>query len=235
MRPLPVLLTRPRPDGDRLAGILRANGADPVLVAPLLRIVPGGALPALRGGLLLTSANAVEAYVAAGGPPGLPAWTVGPRTAASARGAGLEVRGTAQDAEALARLVPRDAPPLVHLRGAVARGDLAGALRARGIDAVEAVIYAQEALPLPAEAAALIARGPVLAPLYSPRGATLLMQAVAQRMRANLRPVCLSGAVAAACAVPPLAVAERPDGKAMLAAILANLAPSQVEGGGGSV
>ncbi len=235
MRALPVLLTRPRADGDRVAAALRAAGVERVLVAPLVRIAPRGRLPDHDGGLLLTSANAVAAYVAAGGTGGRPAWTVGPRTAAAAAAAGLEVRGVADDAEALARLVPANAPPLLHLRGAIARGDLAGALRARGISASEAILYAQEALPLDAEAVALIALGPVLAPVYSPRGASLLMAACRDPSRANLRAVCLSRAVAAACDVPVAAVAARPDGAAMLDAVLAACASSAVEAGGRSV
>lgn len=230
MRPLPVLLTRPLEDSERLARRLRAGGAERVTIAPLIRIVPCGVMPRLDGGVLLTSGNAVAAYVAAGGRGGLPAWTVGPRTAALARAAGFDVRGVAADAASLARIVPQDAPPLVHLRGEVARGDLAGALRARGIAASEAAIYAQEALPLTDEATALVAAGPVLAPLYSPRAAAHLMAACPPGMRENLRPVCLARAVAEACAMAPLAVAVRPDGAAMVEAILANLVPSPVEG-----
>lgn len=230
MRPLPVLLTRPRVDAERLAALLRAGGAERVDVSPLLRIEPVGSVPKIVGGLLLTSANAVAVYAAAGGRPGLPVWAVGPRTAARAREIGLDVRGVAPDAATLAELVPLDAPPLVHLRGAVARGDLVGALRARGIEAEAVVIYAQRAVPLSPPARALIASGPVLAPLYSPRSASLLMAELDGASQANLRTVCLSEAVAEACGIAPLAVAERPDGAAMLDAILANLVPSTVEG-----
>lgn len=229
MRPFPVLLTRPRADAERLAAQLRAAGAERVTISPILRIVPVGAVPDAAA-LLLTSGNVVDVYRAVGGIPGLPTWVVGPRTAARAREAGLDVRGVAADVEALAMLVPLDAPPLVHLRGAAARGDLVGALRARGIAASEAVVYAQEAVPLDEVARALLKEEPVLAPLYSPRSAALLMAELDTVMRLNLRPVCLSVAVAQACRIPPLAIADAPDGAAMLRAILSSLVPSAVEG-----
>lgn len=227
MHPLPVLLTRPRADSERLAARLRAGGAGWVEIAPLMEIVPL-ALPDVPDGegVLLTSANAVAALLAGGGAGGgRRAWVVGPRTAARAREAGFDVQATAPDAATLARVVPSDAPPLVHLRGAEARGDLAGALRLRGLGARDQVIYRQDPRPLLAEALRLVGAGPVLAPLYSPRAAALLMAAVPASHRANLRPVCLSRAVASACEMPPLAVAARPDGEAMIAAILGNLVP----------
>lgn len=237
MRPMPVLLTRPRADAERLADRLRAGGAERVEIAPLTRIVPLPVPDLPEGhGVLFTSGNAVAAFeVACGTGADRPAWVVGPRTAARARAAGFDVKGMAAHAAALAVAVPQDAPPLLHLRGTVARGDLAGALRSRGIEASSVVIYAQEAIPLTRAALGLIAAGPVLAPLYSPQVARLLMRACPEALHRNLRPVCLSEAVAEACTMPPLAVSVCPEGEAMLVAILANLVPSPVEGRGPSV
>ena len=228
MRPAPpVLLTRPAADSERLARTLRAEGAE-VIVAPLLRIVPSGPLPEIAGGVLLTSGNGVESYVALGGLGGVPAWVVGPRTARRAAAAGFDVRGSAPDAAALADAVPSDAPPLVHLRGAVQRGDLAARLRARGLAVAEAVIYRQEAVPLAAGARAALAAGPVLVPIYSPRTARLLGEALTTAEAHNLRAICLSGAVADALrrfgAIGPVTVAASPNGGAMLQAIRSLLA-----------
>lgn len=235
MRPLPVLLTRARADAERLAAQLRAAGAAHVEIAPLLRIVPTGALPTKPAALLLTSGNAVDAWTLGGGASGLPVWTVGPRTADRARAAGLELRGVAADVEALAALVPADAPPLVHLRGAEVRGDLVGALRLRGLAATEIVVYVQQTLALSEAARALLKAGPVIAPLYSVRSAERLIGQLDPLERAELRPVCLSEAVAEACGLPGCVVADAPDGAAMLRAVIARMGASTVEGREASV
>ncbi|WP_299814142.1 uroporphyrinogen-III synthase [uncultured Jannaschia sp.] len=235
MQAMPILLIRPRDQSEALAETLRAAGAGRIVIAPLIAIVPGDSLPDVAGGALLTSGNAVRAWVALGGRRGLPAWVVGPGTAAAARAAGFDVRGVVPDAAALTDRVPRDAPPLVHLRGAVQRGDLAGTLRARGLAAGDAVIYRQDALPLSPEARSLLAEGPALVPLYSPRTAAILRAECPGELRAHLRVVALSDAVAAESPVPPCGIAETPDGSAMLRTILANLGASPVEGRGRSV
>ena len=232
MQTMPVLLTRPIADAERMAVRLGARAT--CIVSPLMRIVFDGALPVGVGTALFTSANGVAAWVAGGGTRGLPAWTVGPRTAELAREAGFEVRGVAADAAALAALIPEDVAAPVHLRGVEQRGDLVARLRRRGIAAGEAVLYRQEPLAPTEAARAAVAAGPVLVPLWSPRSAGLLFEAFSQDWR-NLRPVCLSPAVAAACPVPVLAVADRPEGEAMLRAILAKLPARAVEGGAGTV
>ena len=219
---IPILLTRPEAQARATAEQLRAAGiAAPIEVAPLMRIehLP---LPAIPDGaaLVLTSANGVAAWRAGGGTGWRDAFVVGARTAAAARDAGLRVRHVAADADALASAVPGDAGPVVHLHGAHVRGDLRGALTARGIAAESAIVYAQEARPLTWSARALIAAGPVLCPLYSPRTARLLAAALPEGGGGNLRVVALSAAVAAAAPVPPVATAARPDGAAMERAII---------------
>lgn len=223
MHPLPILLTRPEADARRLAARLPALGAGRIEISPLLRIEPVGAAPVEARAVLLTSANAVAA--ARGGlTPGLPAWVVGPRTAEKAARAGLDVRGVAADVEALIALVPPDAPPLVHLRGSVTRGDLAGGLRARGMTVSEMVVYRQVPQPLSGTATALLRAGPCLVPLYSPRSAALLGRACPAGARSNLRLLALSRAVAGACPVEPSGTSESPDGKGMMALIQSALA-----------
>jgi uroporphyrinogen-III synthase len=226
--PVPVLLTRPLEPARRFADALRAGGAGRIAIAPLMRIAPvADALPPLPGGLLLTSQAAVEAYRALGGPAGLPAWAVGPRTGAAARAAGLDLRGVAPDAAALAGMVPPDAGPLTHLRGEVQRGELVARLRARGIAADEAVLYGQRAQPLPAEGRALLAEGgPVLAPVFSPRSAALLARAVPEAAWPRLRVVAISAAAARPMARAAPRIAAAPDGAAMREAVLAWLRPA---------
>lgn len=214
MHPLPILLTRPEADARRLAARLAALGADRVESSPLLRIEPVGAVPADVSALLLTSANAVAAVGAL--PRGVPTWVVGPRTAEMAARAGADVRGVAPEAAALIAMVPADAPPLVHLRGSVTRGDVAGGLRARGLSVSEVVVYRQVPQPLSAAATALLAAGPCLVPVYSPRSAALLGQACPPEGRGNLRLLALSDAVAKACPVLPWGTSNRPDGEGMI-------------------
>ena len=210
----PILLTRPRADSERFARMLGL----PCTIAPLSEVAFVAPAPRAEA-LLLTSGNAVAAWVAGGGALGLPAWCVGERTAALAAEAGLDVRGWAPDAAALAAMMPCTAPPLVHARGAQVRGDLAGRLRARGLVVSEAVLYEARALPFASAARRLALAGPVLAPVFSPRGAALLGAAWPPGASGHLRAVALSDAVADALPVTAVAVAERPDARAMVAAV----------------
>ncbi|GIT92957.1 uroporphyrinogen III methyltransferase [Jannaschia pagri] len=223
----PVLLTRPAAASERLAQWLRGKGAQ-VIVSPLLAIRYASHLPEVPGALVFTSTHGVAAYRALGGAGGLPTWCVGPRTAASARQAGLAVQGVAPTAAALAKDIPDGAPALLHLRGAVQRGDFAADLRARGLIADSAVLYHQDPLPLsPAAKAALSA--PIVVPLYSPRTATLFAQACPPEAWPHVQAIGLSQAV-----VDPLPIsapiARRPDGSAMRDAIMVVLGGSAVEG-----
>ena len=87
-----VLVFRPQSDAERTAQAISGHGFEP-LVAPLFEVVPlGGEAP--QGdfaALVVTSGNAVP--MLAGGPAAwrdLPVFTVGARTAAKVRAAGLE-------------------------------------------------------------------------------------------------------------------------------------------------
>ncbi|PWJ21331.1 uroporphyrinogen-III synthase [Jannaschia seohaensis] len=197
-----------------------------------MRIVPAESLPDLAPGLIFTSANGVAAYRALGGDEGRPAWCVGPRTARAAEAAGLRVMGVATDAASLAVAIPPDAPPLLHLRGAVQRGNLAADLRTRGLTARDAVIYDQVPVPL-SDAGRRALRGPAIVPLYSPRTAALFAAACPKDAWPRLRLLALSPAVAAALPVAS-EIAETPDGAAMWRLLEQVLAAWAVEGRAGS-
>jgi uroporphyrinogen-III synthase len=89
-----LLVTRPEPDGERTAALLRERGHE-VLQQPLLRIEPitdAQFGPGPWAGLVFTSANAVRALIAHhrfGELMALPAYTVGQRTQAAAVAAGF--------------------------------------------------------------------------------------------------------------------------------------------------
>ena len=234
-----VLITRPEPDGAAFAEALRRAAPGPwrAVLAPLARIasLPPPALPE-GAELILTSRNAVRVLRASGalrGAAGRRAWCVGGATAEAADEAGLAAVAGGGTADALVAeiLARRPRAPLVHLRGAEARGEVAARLRGGGLDAREAVIYRQQALdPGPEARAALSGAaggGAVIAPVFSPRAAALLTDAArAAGGGRALHAVALSPAVAAALRLPGarVRVCDRPEAEAMVAAVAALLA-----------
>jgi uroporphyrinogen-III synthase len=217
-----LVLTRPDAQSREIVAAL--GQTVPVIVSPIMRILPAGmALDIGRyAGVVLTSANAL-----AHAPDlrGLAAWCVGRRTAEAAQAAGAEVRLVARDADDLVAQI-KDAGPLVHLRGEHARGNVAKRLNLAGIDTDEVVIYRQEALPLSAEAKAIIeGAGPVVLPLYSPRSAKLLGEQIAA-VGPRVRTIAMSAAVAEAwreATGEDADVAPAPTGEEMLMRIKAAL------------
>ena len=176
-----ILLTRPEASSRRMASLLAAKFGDRVgfCISPLMEIVLDPRLPDLDGirTLIFTSANGVAAYVAANGPRTLPCYTVGDATAHAAQDAGLRAISAGGDAEALIDRITADGAtgPMLHLRGAHARGDIAERLSAQGCPVSQAIVYSQNARPLTEEALALLhGTDPVILPLFSPRSAALM-------------------------------------------------------------
>lgn len=192
-----LVLTRPDAQSRALAKALGAqiDGPIRIVVSPILEIVCTDVAPDLDGmaGIILTSVHAVHC-----GPPlaGLAVHCVGERTAEVAREAGAVIRTVAPDAARLVPAIPGPGP-LLHLRGAHARGAVARRLTEAGIETGEAVVYAQRALHLTPEARGLIEAGaPTVLPLFSPRSAALVGDKV--KPGAGLRVIALSPAVAEA-------------------------------------
>ncbi|WP_238380939.1 uroporphyrinogen-III synthase [Alkalilacustris brevis] len=231
-----LLLTRPRTQAGRFARALAERmgaQAPEAVIAPLLEIVPRP-LPdpeeaARAAGLIFTSENGVAGFAAQAARRDWPVWCVGTRTAAAARAAGFAPVRSAHrqggNAEALLRLLCETRPetPLLHLRGAHARGDLAERLTAAGLPCTAQVVYDQQPCPLSPEARALLSRhGDVIVPLFSPRSARLLVASLPSATRAQLWPVAISAAAAEAwqaARADPVCLAARPDAKAMLGAV----------------
>ncbi|PYE84620.1 uroporphyrinogen-III synthase [Pseudoroseicyclus aestuarii] len=222
-----LLLTRPAGGADRLHAALEAAAGQPwpATIAPILRIAPLPLPPMRPEGLILTSLHGAEAAALLSLPPGTPTWCVGARTAQAAAGIGLAVRLVAEDAEALVLALRSDPPPhpLLHLRGRVARGDIAARLRAAGLQLRDQVAYDQLAQPLAPEGRALLAgTAPVIAPLASPRSAALLAPEL-RAARAPWRAAALSAAVAQALGPLPegcVTVAGAKDLQGLVAATL---------------
>ena len=213
-----VLLTRPMAGSQAFAARLRQDfpGLN-VVLSPLqqVRLLPWQWPEPRPDAVIFTSANAV---VAGSGT----AFCVGNQTAKAAQAAGYDAISAGADAEALVQAVHSAAAPqlrLLHLRGAVSRGNVAGRLRELGHNVEERVVYETLALPLTDEAAALLAGSdPVLLPLFSPQSAVLAAAALPSP-RAPLQVLCLSPAVQQAADwgfAAKIRVARRPDADAMV-------------------
>ena len=207
-----LVVVRPEPGNTRTAIAARAQGwtVDPM---PLFAVVPVAWQPPAPSDfdvLLLTSANAVR-HAGAGltALRVLPAVAVGEATAAAARAAGLAVALTG-DADAVALVGAaraRGIGRLLHLAGR-------DRVDQPGVTAV--TIYASEASPPPADAAARLDRGVVL--LHSPRAGRAV--AALAGSRADIAIAALSPAVleAAGPGWRATAVASQPTDAALLAA-----------------
>jgi uroporphyrinogen-III synthase len=239
-----VLLTRPAPQSQRFAQALQARlPSVQVVVSPLMQTewlhppLPDRPFHAL----ILTSETGAEAagHLRAAGTP-LPetAFCVGPRTTDTARAAGFAAISADGDVHALAALIRAAQPqgPLLHIRGEDVAGNLAETLTNGGIETHSAILYAQRPCPLsPAALTLLQAADPVLVPLFSPRSAQILAQALPPEAKAPLWIVAISPAAATeAQALSParLAVAPHPDGGNMLQTVLQMLsADANLESG----
>ncbi|MDT8857562.1 uroporphyrinogen-III synthase [Paracoccaceae bacterium Fryx2] len=229
-----ILLTRPAEQGDRFAAALRARFGDSLRCVAAPMLVPRYFAPALPqtpvDALIFTSETGVAAFARLSADPVLAritrAWCVGDRTAKAARDCGLTAISAKGDADALleAIVAAGETGPLLHLRGAEVRGDLAGMLTARGIPTDQAVVYAQESAALTPDALHLLRQGaPVVVPLFSPRSASLFTAAAQQAgTSAPLWVAALSPTVAeAAGGLQParMVTAGRPDSDAMQEAV----------------
>jgi uroporphyrinogen-III synthase len=224
-----LILTRPAAASERTrADVARLRPGSEVIVSPVIEIEP---LPVVvetvPDGLILTSENGASVAATLGLPAGMAAWCVGGRTAEVATAAGFAALSAEGDAEALLQMILGSAGGglLLHLRGEHARGDIVPRLRAAGRAAAEANAYRQTEQPLSAEARAALQGGaPVVVPLFSPRSAAIL--AAQGPFAAPLWVVAMSAATArAAAALEPAHIShvDKPDGQAMLSAIVDSL------------
>ena len=227
---LRVAVTRAQPEADATAARLRAMGAEPVL-APLLRIEHRPFDTNLTGvqALLFSSGNGVRAYACASETRDIIALGVGDVTAAAAHHAGFaDVRSADGDVTALATLAQAALSPnggkLVHISGAHAAGDLAGALKGAGFEAERRVAYeAQAVTDLPPALAAAID----IVLFHSARAAETYITLGAPHARQRIA-ACLSPAIAEIAARvnwARLIVASRPREEALLEAALGANSP----------
>lgn len=176
-----ILITRPDPEARRMADEAQAlcDGAA-VVISPVMQIVYDGVLPEMSGGevLIFTSRHGVEGFCRLSAQRDFACYAVGDATAEAAEAQGMRAISAGGDAEALLARIAADKAhgPFVHLRGAHVAADIAGALRAAGHLARDAVVYDQVEVALSAEAQALLQGAePVVLPLMSPRTARIVL------------------------------------------------------------
>jgi uroporphyrinogen-III synthase len=228
-----VLLTRPRVQSERFAAQLLAQipGLQ-IVTAPVMEVeqLPL-ALPRRDwAGVVFTSEAAVESArrnAADLTGRGLRAFCVGDQTAKAAEQAGFQALSASGDASALVELIVAQgfAGPLLYLHGQEVRIDLGKSLNSAGIETVSRLCYRQVDRQLTEEATLFLNQeGEVVAPVFSPRSAQLLQaECVRLQARARLVVVAISAAAADVMAGHEVIIAARPDGTAMLQAVLARL------------
>lgn len=172
-----LLLTRPEPQSLAfLADCEAALGRQIAsVISPLIGIEPVGEVPDMDSfeTIAVTSGNAVRHL--GDRLAGRRVVTVGAKTAELAREAGAAAVCLGESVAEFLENTGEVQGPVLHARGVHTRGDVVGGLRNLGINAEEAVIYDQVALPLSDEAKALLGgEMRVIAPLFSPRTADLL-------------------------------------------------------------
>ncbi len=183
--PQPLLVTRPSPDGEATCEAFEKVGIE-VVHTPLMTIAFAQAPKSLPikniGALAFTSASGVRAWCTIRDsqtslvPIDIPAFYVGPASAAVGEAADLKTAGIAAgDVDSLAALIKdHGLGPILHIQGVHAAGDLGGQLTKAGISATALPLYeAVAADALPPRAADALKGGPCTAALFSPRTARL--------------------------------------------------------------
>lgn len=229
-----VFVFRPRPDAERTARAIAEHGFEPV-VAPLFEVIrlSDAAPEAAFDAIVLTSGNGVPAL--ADGPAtwrDLPVFTVGSRTAAKVREAGLDdTRSADGDRNDLIELIKRTLPApakLLMIVGRDRKEDVPDRLREAGYEVTLWTAYAAEPVSvLPEDTQAALRHGGGGAALhYSARGARTFI-ALAQAANVGdealeLTHVALSADVASpliSAGASTVLVAEHPEEAGMLAAL----------------
>lgn len=225
MPKLPILvLTRPEAAAHRFLKQVEAvlGRGVPHVISPILQIQPVGDWPDLSGvEVILTSEHAVRGDLS-----GITTHCVGSRTAEAAVAQGAQVQTVAVNAEALLQKLGTRPGNYVHLCGSHKAVDISARLTVAGLSCRDHQVYAQVAQPLTDTArAALEGEDPALLPLFSPRSARLVGEAIAKPGR-HLQVIGMSDAVAEEWRVvtgETAEIADAPTGDAMVSGIVAAL------------
>lgn len=205
-----ILVTRPQPDADHTATLLRARGHDAV-VCPLMEIVPNPDITTLKTqayqAVLITSANGARALAKVTTDREVQIFAVGDASAETARKAGFSrVESAAGDVETLAVLVHKSLDPaagkILHVAGSVTAGDLSGILARKGFEIEKVALYRAKTSDIFPE---MVQKGLKYQEfdavvLFSPRTARIFTDLAAQaglaKYLGKITAYCLSPAVA---------------------------------------
>ena len=181
-------MTRPLAASQRFVGSLDADLIShcEVIYSPLVKIEYLSKPLRLDGvaGVIFTSLHGVHAAHHAANRGLYPAYCVGPATTQAAVESGWQARQVGEDAASLTDGLITEKPdgPLLHIRGEHARGDIAQTLTRHGLNCDEIVMYSQLAHPFSSEAIAVMhSEGVIVAPVFSPRTASLFRQSAIDR------------------------------------------------------
>jgi uroporphyrinogen-III synthase len=235
-----VLVTRPRERAEELCFLLEDEGAE-VLSVPLLELRPPEDPRPLASAaehlqryrwVVFASPSAVEALMEALREAGtvdrlrrVKVAVVGPRTARTARGYGLDVAAEPEEGtgEALFRLLQDSLQPgdeVLLPAAEEGRRELEDGLRERGVHVTRVTAYRSSPAPLPEEALALLAATPPDVALFaSPRTAEAFLEAAGRERLGAAKVVAIGPTTAAALerlGLPVAAVAERPTPEALV-------------------
>jgi uroporphyrinogen-III synthase len=236
-----LLVTRPKPDAERTASALRAQGHT-VTIAPLLHIEPLADADLGAGpwaAVLVTSANAARAiaeHKRFAELRALPVLAVGDRSAQAMRAVGFSdvssAEGAASDLTRVAAERLKHGDPLLYLAGADRSNDIAGDLSTQNFLVRTAVVYrAVQADALPRVAVDALTGGVGGVLHFSRRSAEAYVNAAraADLAESAIRgPIhfCLSGRIAeplTQAGAVDIRIAREPTEAALIALIPTNL------------
>ncbi|WP_424941435.1 uroporphyrinogen-III synthase [Aliiroseovarius sp. S253] len=224
-QPPTLVLTRPPAAARRVLDQIESALGRPVrhILSPILQIEPVGTWPDLPKGVevILSSEHAVRGDLS-----DVVVHCVGARTASVAMAQGAKVQTTATTAEELLQVLATRSAEYLHLCGSHKAVDISARLTALGHACRDHQVYAQVTQPLSEQArAALEGEDPVLLPLFSPRSARLVVEAIA-KPGPRLHVICMSKAVEAEWRTAtgwPADIVVTPTGDAMVREIVAAL------------
>ncbi|MDJ0922447.1 MAG: uroporphyrinogen-III synthase [Henriciella sp.] len=232
MNAVPVIITRAEPGASQTAQAVEALGFQPIL-SPMLELRRDAdvSLPQTSdvSGLIFTSANGVRFYAEMEPSRDLPAWCVGPATAAEARLAGFRtVHESAGNSVDLANFIAAHAPssdlPLLHVANAAATGELARSLDALGYRSIFAPLY--RAIPAPSLSdgalACFASQHPAILLVHSGKGADAVMAATQGCVPQHIHSVAISERAAAPlkrAGLLTISVADAPNEEALMLAL----------------
>ena len=203
-----VILTRPKESSVRAAGYLKSVLGDKaqIIISPLVKVVRTGSVPDLDeySGIIFTSQSGVEAFAGISIDRKVPAYCVGPRTAAAAERLGFQIRVADRTSKSLLDLIATaaDSGKLLYARGEHVACDLRARLTDRGNDVDEVVVYRQELQPFSPAAMHALAESRCALPLFSEMTARHASDQAAEVPDIGHSAHCISGKVAEAFTLP---------------------------------